>query len=353
MVADESLVERVLDDTYPVWHEGLTRDAYSKWSRGQLRTPWGREHLQRFVMLDDGGGHVASLKRYRYPVRARRPRGLDVRDRRRAHGAGLRGHGHASRLVEQVVERSRAEGALVAGLFSEIGTAFYERLGFSPVLLDEVSVHVTRRDGSPAMLVRAGDDRDLPALAAMHAVRAASARFALRRDPALIQYALAKKRLFAGLSARGARQLEFFVAEEGASAVAYVVFSQNEYRVDARRGRRSRSGRRPAGRDAPGAAGARAVAPRAGHPRLVAARVSRAAAAHVVEPERPEGCLHGAAARRRREPFPLGPRECFTGGRITFDAGRLKAQGSRLDEPGSAGLVGQGLVTSVLSRPEP
>jgi predicted N-acetyltransferase YhbS len=229
MVADESLVERVLDDTYPVWHEGLSRDAYSKWSRGQLRTPWGREHLQRFVMLDDGGGHVASLKRYRHPVR------LDGREGWMCGiGAVLtapasRGHGHASRLVEEVVERSRAEGALAAGLFSEIGTAFYERLGFSTVLLDEVSVHVTRRDGSPAMLVRAGDDRDLPALAALHAVRAASARFALRRDPALIQYAIAKKRLFAGLSAGGTRQLEFFVAEEGASAVAYVVFSQNEY----------------------------------------------------------------------------------------------------------------------------
>ena len=229
MVADESLVERVLDDTYPVWHEGLTRDAYSKWSRGQLRTPWGRGHLQRFVMLDDGGVHVASLKRYRYPMR------LDGREGWMCGiGAVLtapasRGHGHASRLVEEVVEQSRAEGALVAGLFSEIGTAFYERLGFSTVLLDEVSVHVTRRDGSPAMLVRSGDDRDLPALAALHAVRAASARFALRRDPALIHYAIAKKRLFAGLSARGARHLEFFVAEEGASAVAYVVFSQNEY----------------------------------------------------------------------------------------------------------------------------
>ena len=53
--------------------------------------------------------------------------------------------------------------------------------------------------------------------------------FALRRDAPLIHYALAKKRLFAGLSARGSRQLEFFVAEEGASAVAYVVLSQNEH----------------------------------------------------------------------------------------------------------------------------
>jgi GNAT superfamily N-acetyltransferase len=227
--ADEALVERVLDDTFPVWNEGLSREAYSKWSRGQLRTPWGREHLQRFVLLDDRGRHVASLKRYRYPAR------VDGRDGWLCGiGAVLttpdhRGHGHATRLVEQVVEQSRAEGALAAGLFSEIGREFYERLGFSVVMLDEVSVRVTRRAGSPAMLVRFGDDRDLPALAAMHAVRSAGASLTLRRDAALIHYALAKKRLFAGLSARGSRQLEFFVAEEGISAVAYVVFSQNEF----------------------------------------------------------------------------------------------------------------------------
>jgi len=232
VLADDPLIERVLDDTYPVWHEGLTRDAYSKWSRGQLRTPWGREHLQRFVLVDDAGAHVASLKRYRHPVR------VDGRDGWMCGiGAVLtvpdhRGAGHAARLVEHVVEQSRREGALLAGLFSEIGTAYYERLGFSVMALDEVSVHVSpsRRAGSPAMLVRAGDDRDMPLLAAMHAVRAKEARFAMRRDTPLIHYAIAKKRLFAGLSTPGTRQLEFFVAEEGhAVAVAYVVLSQNQY----------------------------------------------------------------------------------------------------------------------------
>ena len=229
VLADGPLLERVLDDTFPVWHEGLSREAYSKWSRGQLRTPWGREHLQRFVLLDDAGAHVASLKRYRHPVR------VDGRDGWMC-GIGAvftvpeqRGAGHASRLVAQVVDQSRLEGALVAGLFSEIGTAFYERLGFSTVTLDEVTVRVPRRNGSAAMLVRFGDDRDLPNIAAMHAVRSADAGFALRRDTPLLHYAIAKKRLFAGLSTPGTRQLEFFVAEEGASAVAYVVLSQNQY----------------------------------------------------------------------------------------------------------------------------
>ena len=229
VIADEPLVERVLDDTYPIWHEGLSREAYSKWSRGQLRTPWGREHLQRFVLLDERDRHVASLKRYHYPVHVNGRDGWMCGIGAVLTAPAHRGQGHASRLVADVVEQSRAEGALLAGLFSEIGTAFYERLGFSTVALDEVSVRVTRRDGSPAMLVRSGDDRDLPGLAAMHATRASGARLVLRRDAPLIHYALAKKRLFAGLSARGSRQLEFFVAEEGASAVAYVVLSQNEY----------------------------------------------------------------------------------------------------------------------------
>ena len=229
VLADGPLLEQILDDTFPIWHEGLSRDAYSKWNRGQLRTPWGREHLQRFALVDDAGAHVASLKRYRYPVR------VDGRDGWMCGiGAVLtapahRGGGHATRLVEHVVEQSRREGALVAGLFSEIGTAFYERLGFSTVAIDELSVRVSKKDGSPAMLVRFGDDRDLPAIAAMHAVRCADARFALRRGTPLVHYALAKKRLFAGLSAPGTRQLEFFVTEEGASAVAYVVLSQNAF----------------------------------------------------------------------------------------------------------------------------
>ena len=229
VLADGPLIERVLDDTFPIWHEGLSREAYAKWSRGQLRTPWGREHLQRFVLVNAAGDHVASLKRYRLPVR------VDGHDGWMCGIGALltvpehRGAGQASRLMEDVVERSRQEGALLAGLFSEVGTTFYERLGFSPVALDEMTVHVSRRDGSPAMLVRFGDDRDLPAIAAMHAVRSADARLALRRDTPLVHYAISKKRLFAGLSTPGTRQLEFFVAEEGASAVAYVVLSQNQY----------------------------------------------------------------------------------------------------------------------------
>jgi predicted N-acetyltransferase YhbS len=219
------LLDRILDHTYPVWNEGLTREAYGKWNAAQLRTAWGRDHLHRFALIDDDGRLLASAKRYRLDVR------VDGRDLRLA-GIGalftppdVRGRGYASRIVELILEQERGEGAAFAALFSEIGAGFYERLGFRVVPVDEVDVEVAHRDGAPAMLVRAGDERDLPAVAAMHARRTDATRFSLRRDPAQIAYALAKKRLQSGFGPPGLRQTEFFVAEEGASAVAYVVLT--------------------------------------------------------------------------------------------------------------------------------
>ena len=227
VVAEGPLLDHIFDNTFPIWNEGLTRAAYGQWNKAQLRTPWGSRNLQRFALLTDDGSLLASAKRYRINV------SLDRRDGWMA-GIGAvftpesrRRQGHATRLLDMLVERERADGALLASLFSEIGIEFYQRLGFRMVPLDEVTVTVKRKDGAPAMLVRGGEERDLADLAAMHATRTADVCFALRRDPALLGYALSKKRLLAGLGPPGFRQVEFFVAEEGRSAVAYVVLSEN------------------------------------------------------------------------------------------------------------------------------
>jgi GNAT superfamily N-acetyltransferase len=227
VVAAGPLLDHIFDSTFPIWNEGLTRAAYGQWNKAQLRTPWGSRNLRRFALLDDDGSLLASAKRYRIDVT------LDGREGWMA-GMGAvftpesrRGQGHATRLLEMLVERERAAGALLSSLFSEIGAEFYERLGFRTVPLDEVTVTVKRKDGAPAMLVRGGEERDLADIATMHATRTAGVRFALRRDPALLGYALSKKRLLAGLGPPGLRQVEFCVAEEGRSAVAYVVLSEN------------------------------------------------------------------------------------------------------------------------------
>jgi hypothetical protein len=136
-----------------------------------------------------------------------------------------RGRGGATRLVERLLERAEAEGYEYALLFSEIDRAFYERLGFVPLPLVESRLHLARRAGAPAVLVRAGFDGDVPAVTQMGAVRAAGARFALDRGEDWIRFGLAKHRLLAGLGPPGLRQVEFLVVEEAHRAVAYVVTS--------------------------------------------------------------------------------------------------------------------------------
>jgi GNAT superfamily N-acetyltransferase len=227
VVAPTDLRERILDLTYPIWSQGLSRTAYGQLNEALLRAPWGRDHLQRLALVDDHGELLATAKRYRFDVR------IDGRDDVMA-GIGAvftpperRGRGHATRLLTEILERERAQGVALAALFSEIGTGFYERFGFRALPSREVTVQVRVKGGAPAMLVRAGDERDLPAIAAMHETRSAGARLALRRDVALVHYAIARKRMLAGLGPSGLRQVEFFVAEEGASAVAYVVLSVN------------------------------------------------------------------------------------------------------------------------------
>ena len=136
---------------------------------------------------------------------------------------------YVSPVLEEALKALARE--ITGGTFQIVGKSVFkeEFVTAGGVALDEVDVHVERRDGAPAMLVRAGDERDLPALAAMHASRSSNVRFALRRDPPVIDHALSKKRLLAGFGhgagPRAERQTEFFVAEEGVSAVAYVVLT--------------------------------------------------------------------------------------------------------------------------------
>ena len=227
VVASGPLLDEILRLTFEIWNEGLDLRAYAQWNAAQLRTPWGRAHLQRFALVDEAGRLLATAKRYRFRVRLDGQVGSMAGIGAVFTPASQRGRGYASRLIEWMLDHERREGALLAGLFSEIGPDFYQRLGFAAVPIDEVTVGVERRHGAPAMLVRAGDERDLAAIAAMHQVRSSEVRFTLDRDRPMIQYALSKKRLLAGLGPAGLRQVELVVAEEGAQAVAYAVLHEN------------------------------------------------------------------------------------------------------------------------------
>jgi GNAT superfamily N-acetyltransferase len=222
-------LRQILQENHAIWSDGLTLDAYFRFWDAQLRTSWGAGHLDRVALLADGRV-LSSAKRYDLSAR------IEGRIRR-VLGIGAvftspdqRGKGGAARLLDMLIEAAEAEGYEYALLFSEIDPSFYERFDFVPVPLVESRLEVTRRSGAPAMLVRSGDDRDIPAVAEMSAQRGESARFSLDRSEDWIRYGIAKRRLLAGLGPPGLRAVDFLVVEEGHQAVAYLVSMVHEGR---------------------------------------------------------------------------------------------------------------------------
>jgi GNAT superfamily N-acetyltransferase len=223
-------LQQILIESYSLWNDGLSFERYVRFWEAQLLTPWGAAHLDRVAIVEDDVV-LSSAKRYELSAR------LDGRIRR-VLGIGAvftspmrREQGGATRLLEAILERAEAEGYEYALLFSEIGPEFYERFDFVPVPLCESRLTVARKGGgAPAMLVRAGDDRDIPSVAEMSARRDTAARMALDRHEDWIRYGLSKRRLLSGLGPPGLREVEFLVAEEGHQAVAYVISTVQGHR---------------------------------------------------------------------------------------------------------------------------
>lgn len=227
VTATGDILRQIYDETWIIWSDGLSREKYERYNRAQMATAWGRDHLRRVALVDDGR-LLASAKQYRLTVRLK---GADAP----CVGIGavftppaLRGQRHAADLVETMIEEAGSEGAEYALLFSEIDPRFYARLGFEPIPIAEsaITLRVQPREGAPAVLMRGGDDRDIDNIAAMHELRAAAYGFSLRRSPDYVRYAISRRRLRAAFGEPGVREVEYFITEEGGNAVAYIVITR-------------------------------------------------------------------------------------------------------------------------------
>ena len=232
--AEGAILERVLETAQSLAPLGLSRQAYAKFHAAQMKTAWGGQHQRRFALVD-GTDVLASATTYdlaavldQQPVRVCGIGSIysELRDGDRAH---------ARLLVDQLLGEAAREGAAMALLFSD-RRHDHPPAGFEVVSMTDTELRVTEssRRGAPMTLIRGGEERDLAAIAAMGQVRATPFRFHLNRDVDFVQYAVTKKRLLAGLGAASARQLHFFIAEEGITAAAYVVVSvvQNTWTIE-------------------------------------------------------------------------------------------------------------------------
>ena len=108
---------------FDTWAEGRSLDAYLAACRAAPKYAGG----VWWVDEDTDGRLTSSLLAHEIPLPSGAP----------AVGLGsiaappeLRGRGHGSRLIAEVIRRREAAGAEVFFLFSDITPAFYQRFGF-------------------------------------------------------------------------------------------------------------------------------------------------------------------------------------------------------------------------------
>ncbi len=207
-------------------HDSLDPIADEKFYSAQIKTAWGRVHQRRHTVTAHGD-LLASAVQYDLagtldgrPLRICGVGSVVVNDR----DPGL---GPSQMLIGSVLDQAARGGAEMALLFAPSGLDDDALRGFETIVGADVILRVAEspRHGAPMTMVRAGEERDFPAIAAMGRIRAEPFRFHLDRDADYVQYAITRQRLRAGLGASGRRQLQFFIAEEGITAAAYVVIS--------------------------------------------------------------------------------------------------------------------------------
>lgn len=226
IAARGAVLDRVLDATCRNARGGLDRQACRKLYAAEMKTAWGRRCQRPFALME-GEDVLASAEQYDLTGvldgRAVRVCGIGPVFTEPSRG----GPGHARVLIETLLNDAVREGAEMALLFSQTGIDDdigndFEAIRFTDLTL---SVAQSSRHGAPMTMVRGGEERDLAAIVAMGRVRAEPFRFHLDRDVDFVQYVITRKRLLAGLGSANARQLHFFIAEEGITAAAYVVLS--------------------------------------------------------------------------------------------------------------------------------
>jgi GNAT superfamily N-acetyltransferase len=145
-ISADVFAKEVLPKSAELWARRAGPVAYVAKNLELARSPFGRRHL-RAVGLYEGKTLLSSFKRFDRAMH-------EGSKRLHAYGIAsvftpktLRGRGYASAMLGMSLDRARAEGYDVAYLFSDIGTPFYEQLGFRALPSREV---VLRADVLPS-----------------------------------------------------------------------------------------------------------------------------------------------------------------------------------------------------------
>ena len=200
----------------------LAPAAFVQYHLALSRAPWAQTH-RRLLALVDGDSLLATASRHEL---------VGILD-----GAPVRigvlgeitestpGSGHASLLIERLLEADTADGVHLSVIHGESGLQLPEHL--HRVQTTRLTLRVTEsvRRGAPMAPVRSGDRNDLTFIAALPSLDGSRRRLEIGRSADYLDFVITRRRLRAGLAPTGLRQLLFLVVEEGMRPAAYVVIS--------------------------------------------------------------------------------------------------------------------------------
>ena len=120
--------------TFDAWGAGLTREEFMAREQRLRGHAWAAKSLTTLFWRDARGEVLASCELFSDRASAGTKAGRAVTIASVFTEPRLRGKGGASAMLRAVIERLHADSScLAATLYSEIGTAMYQRLGFWPV----------------------------------------------------------------------------------------------------------------------------------------------------------------------------------------------------------------------------
>ena len=148
-VADTDQINAIYRESFPLWGAGLSFENYLAFWEDLAATAWAKSALRYLVWTDLGEVVLSSLKLYRPRLRLLGETGT-------ACGIGAvftphahRREGHATAMLAALVAEARERGDIAALLFSDVGTAIYEALGFRALPSEEAWGKLPRRPPSP------------------------------------------------------------------------------------------------------------------------------------------------------------------------------------------------------------
>ncbi len=119
--------------THEAWGQGLTAPQFLEREQRLRAHPWAAGALTAYLWVDADGRVLASCEAFDGPASVGARDGVAATVASVFVEPALRGHGHASAMLTALAVRLRARGHLAVVLFSEVGAALYQRLGYWPV----------------------------------------------------------------------------------------------------------------------------------------------------------------------------------------------------------------------------